>query len=94
LPTRTPCCRSQLRSFQGYRLLQEYFAFPQRFRFADVQGLARAIGPLDTAELELVLLFGRGDPALENVVDAANFAPVLCAGCQPVREAGGPDSRR
>ena len=28
-----------LRSFQGYRLLQEYFAFPQRFRFFELTGL-------------------------------------------------------
>ena len=27
-----------LRSFQGYRLLQEYFAFPQRYRFFEVTG--------------------------------------------------------
>ena len=32
-----------LRSFQGYRLLQEYFAFPQRFRFFELTGLARAL---------------------------------------------------
>jgi type VI secretion system protein ImpG len=63
-----------LRSFQGYRLLQEYFSFPQRFRFVDVSGLARAISRVDGNELELVLLFGRGDNALENVVDASNFA--------------------
>ena len=28
-----------LRSFQGYRLLQEYFAFPQRYRFFELSGL-------------------------------------------------------
>ena len=27
-----------LRSFQGYRLLQEYFSFPQRYRFVEVAG--------------------------------------------------------
>ena len=27
-----------LRSFQGYRLLQEYFSFPQRFRFFELTG--------------------------------------------------------
>src|ERR1700674_85242 len=32
-----------LRSFQGYRLLQEYFSFPQRYRFFEVTGLARAL---------------------------------------------------
>lgn len=63
-----------LRMFQGYRLLQEYFAFPQRFQFVDVSGLAKAARRHPAAELELVLLFERGDPGLENVVDAANFA--------------------
>ena len=63
-----------LRSFQGYRLLQEYFSFPQRFRFADLAGLSRAIRRIDGDELELVVLFGRGDAGLESVVDASNLA--------------------
>jgi type VI secretion system protein ImpG len=63
-----------LRSFQGYRLLQEYFSFPQRFRFFDVAGLSRAIRRVETSELDLVILFGRGDANLERVVDASNFA--------------------
>ena len=36
-----------LRSFQGYRLLQEYFSFPQRFRFFELTGLARALKRVD-----------------------------------------------
>ncbi len=32
------------RSFAGYRLLTEYFAFPQKFLFFDVYGIDRAIG--------------------------------------------------
>jgi type VI secretion system protein ImpG len=63
-----------LRSFQGYRLLQEYFAFPQRFRFFELTGLKGAMSRMDGNELELVILFGRGDANLENVVDASNFA--------------------
>ncbi len=63
-----------LRSFQGYRLLQEYFSFPQRFRFFELRGLSRAIKRLDANELELVVLLGRGDANLETVVDASNFA--------------------
>ncbi|HKE83742.1 MAG TPA: type VI secretion system baseplate subunit TssF [Vicinamibacterales bacterium] len=63
-----------LRSFQGYRLLQEYFAFPQRFRFFEVSGLARALKRVDANQVELVILLGRGDPTLENVVDASNLA--------------------
>jgi type VI secretion system protein ImpG len=63
-----------LRSFQGYRLLQEYFSFPQRFRFFDLTGLARALKRVDANEVELVLLVGRGDATLEAVVDASNLA--------------------
>ena len=63
-----------LRTFQGYRLLQEYFSFPQRFRFFEVAGLAPAISGLDVNEIELVVLLGRGDAALESVVDASNLS--------------------
>jgi type VI secretion system protein ImpG len=63
-----------LRSFQGYRLLQEYFALPQRFRFFEVSGLAPVVARTDAQALELVVLFGRGDPGLEHVVDASNFS--------------------
>jgi type VI secretion system protein ImpG len=63
-----------LRSFQGYRLLQEYFSFPQRFRFVDLTGLGPALKRLDANEVEVVVLLGRGDPTLESVVDASNLA--------------------
>jgi type VI secretion system protein ImpG len=63
-----------VRMFSGYRLLQEYFSFPQRFLFIDVAGLTNAVRRHSAAELELVLLFERGDPALESVVDPSNFA--------------------
>jgi len=62
-----------LRSFQGYRLLQEYFAFPQRYRFIELSGLAAGLRRITGAEAELVILFGRGEPALEAVTDASNF---------------------
>lgn len=62
------------RSFQGYRLLREYLAFPQRFRFFELTGLQRALSRAKSAELEIVLLFGRGEAALDSLVDAGNFA--------------------
>ena len=62
------------RSFQGYRLLREYLAFPQRFRFFELGGLKRAFQRAQTDELDVVLFFGRGDAALESLVDAANFS--------------------
>ena len=63
-----------LKSFQGYRLLQEYFSFPQRFRFVEVAGLERLVQRIDGNEMEIVVLLGRGDPGLEAVVDRSNFA--------------------
>jgi type VI secretion system protein ImpG len=62
-----------VRSFQGYRLLQEYFSFPQRYRFVDLSGLAQAIGRVQGSDLEIVVLLGRGDPTLESMVDTSNF---------------------
>jgi type VI secretion system protein ImpG len=63
-----------LRSFQGYRLLQEYFSFPHRFRFFELTGLSRALRRVDADQVELVVLLSRGDAALESVVDASNLA--------------------
>lgn len=63
-----------LRSFQGYRLLQEYFAFPQRFRFFELTGLLPAVTRAGTQEIEVVILLGRGESTFESVVDASNFA--------------------
>ncbi len=62
------------RSFEGYRYLQEYFAFPERFLFAALGGLQSSIAKCSSTELEIVVLFDRRDPELENVVDAGNFA--------------------
>jgi len=58
--------------FSGYRLVQEYFAFPERFRFARIEGLRRILANLATHEVELVVLFSRGDAALEKLVTADN----------------------
>jgi type VI secretion system protein ImpG len=61
-------------SFQGYRLLHEYFAFPQRYLFVELSGLGPVVRRCAGPELELLILLNRADPALENAVAAANFA--------------------
>jgi len=61
-----------VRSFQGYRLLQEYFAFQQRYRFIELSGLKDAIRRVPDGELEIVVLLGRGEPRLESMVDASH----------------------
>ena len=66
------------RSFPGYRLIQEYFAFPEKFLFVDLTGLkclaARMIG--DAVE---VLIFLDRAPRVDRPVQAENFR----LGCTP-----------
>ncbi len=61
------------RSFQGYRLLQEYFAFAARFMFFRLSGLQAGLSRIDSDECEVVLLFGRGEPVLEALIDAQSI---------------------
>jgi len=62
------------RGFSGYRLLQEYAAMPQRFLSLRVTGLAQRLARVSGDEAELVLMFSRGDAALEPLVDASSVA--------------------
>jgi len=62
------------RGFGGYRLLHEYFAFPQRFQFVGVSGLERALRDAPGDAFDLVFLLARGAPDLERAVDAKQFA--------------------
>ncbi|AMN81504.1 type VI secretion system baseplate subunit TssF [Pseudomonas azotoformans] len=61
------------RQFQGYRLLQEYFAMPQRFMFADVVGLGNSVSRCSAEQLDVIVLFKKLDPLLEQSLSAANF---------------------
>ncbi len=63
-----------LHGFDGYRLLQEYFAFPQRFLFFDLLGIGEALRRHEGKELDIVLLFNRIDNALLQAVDAGSLA--------------------
>ena len=66
------------RSFHGYRLLQEYFAFPQRFYNFEVRGLKSAFKRGQENVFDLILLFNTVNLNLENMVSGANFA-MYCA---------------
>jgi type VI secretion system protein ImpG len=59
-------------AFQGYRLLHEYFALPQRLRFARIEGLADVLPAFAARDIELTLLFGAGDATLERIVTKEN----------------------
>jgi type VI secretion system protein ImpG len=58
--------------FSGYRLVQEYFAFAERFQFARIGKLHAALATMAVSEVEITLLFSRGDAALEKLVTAEN----------------------
>ena len=62
------------RAFDGHRLLHEYFAFPDRFRFFSMNGLRRALQPMEGGRFEIVFLLKQANSALEPLIDADNFA--------------------
>lgn len=61
------------RSFQGYRLLQEYFTFPSRFLFADLTGLKTAVRRCATSEMEIVIVLDAQDSRLEKAIGPTQF---------------------
>ena len=65
--------RQTPRSFDGYRILQEYFAFPERFLFAELTGLSPLISQCQTDELELFVLLNSSDAQLINALDKSNL---------------------
>jgi type VI secretion system protein ImpG len=58
-PPRRRCCPAR-RSFDGYRLLQEYFAMPERFHFVELTGLGPAIGAPRGRTVDIYILLREG----------------------------------
>ncbi len=50
------------RSFDGYRLLQEYFAMPERFHFVELSGMRPALARAEGADVDIYLLLGETLP--------------------------------
>ena len=61
------------RGFEGYRLLQEYFAFPDRFLFFDIEQLRAGFAHCKGEEAEIYLTLDRVQPGLENALDHTQF---------------------
>jgi type VI secretion system protein ImpG len=61
------------RGFEGYRLLREYFALPQRFLFIRLAGLAEASKRCKGDQIDLVLPLKEQETSLERRVDASCF---------------------
>ncbi len=66
-------------SFLGYRLLTEYFAFPEKFMFFEITGLKDKIPDTAQDSLDLYIYLGESDIELEHNVSASTFQ----LGCSP-----------
>lgn len=65
-------------AFVGYRLLTEYFVFPQKFLFVDIDMSALPAGASN--ELNLYIYLKQSNGELEHYINAGTFA----LGCTPV----------
>lgn len=62
-------------SFQGYRLLQEYFAFSQRFLFVQFMHLQQVFKRCEQeTEIEIIILFNNKNKHLQDIVDSNSFS--------------------
>lgn len=68
------------RSFTGYRLLHEYFAFPQRFMFLELAGLNPGLRRCNARTVDVIILLRESNLALENALEAGHFVPF----CSPI----------
>ena len=68
------------RGFSGFRLLTEYFAFPQKFLFIDIDGIKAKSLASGGNRLEVFLYLDRTVPELERSIVAGS----LMLGCVPM----------
>jgi len=61
-------------SFEGYRLLQEYFAFPERFMILALHGLKQALLRAKESKIEILFALDRATNELDGRVAASNFS--------------------
>lgn len=61
------------RTFEGYRLLQEYMVFPQRFLFFRIPGIGAALAGMTANAFDVILLLQTAEPLLDGRVDRSTF---------------------
>jgi len=67
------------RSFAGYRLLTEWFAFPEKFLYLDLSGLEARTLLQESDKLDIFIYLSRAMPELERMLGAEDVA----LGCTP-----------
>jgi type VI secretion system protein ImpG len=73
------------RAFVGYRLLQEYFSFPEKFCFIDLSGFEKLAAAGITSNAEILFLiseFERGDR--RQMIELGVSAKTFRLGCTPI----------
>jgi type VI secretion system protein ImpG len=68
------------RSFSGFRLLSEYFAFPEKFQFLDFTGIEAKTLLQAGRRLDIFVYLNRALPDLERLVTG----DTLALGCTPI----------
>ena len=68
------------RSFSGFRLLTEYFAFPEKFLFLDFTGIEHKTLLNAGSRMDIFVYLNRASTELERVVSA----DTLALGCTPI----------
>ena len=61
-------------SFDGYRLLQEYFAMPERFHFVELAGLSSGLARNVGSEMDIYILLRDGLPSIEAGITPDAFS--------------------
>ncbi len=61
-------------SFDGYRLLQEYFAMPERFHFVDISGLSPVLSRASDSEVDIYLLLRDGHKEAQSHITPEAFS--------------------
>ena len=95
-PTPRGCCRIPTGAFLGYRLLQEYFTFPEKFLFFDLTGLDRLAQSDFGGAFEILIFLKQPDEqhrliALEQSVERGHLSARLharsstCSSASPSR---------
>jgi len=59
--------------FRGYRLLQEYFAFPSRFQFVELSGLAAGFARCNRDWLDLLIPLTQHDESLQGFIETSRL---------------------
>src|SRR5690606_18922564 len=67
-------------SMLGYRLLTEFFVFPEKFLFIDIEGLDKYIPANATSELNIYIYLNQSNIELEHNISEQTFV----LGCTPV----------